>query len=203
MRANQLIYAVYLMTMLATYTRPSELLGVLRGDLQPPVNRVTANWHLILLPEERPDRSKVYAANDSVDMKCEWTPWMPQVMEALAMGDPDERIFPFEYGTFAKAFKVALRRLGLPDIVPYQARHSGPSIDAAKNLRDRAEIKARGRWVAEKSVSRYEQRARLVMGYNRLPPLLQSHLRDCERQLPDLLLGNISAEALPWPRPGA
>ena len=93
-----------------------------------------------------------------------------------------------------------LTHLGLPAIVPYQARHSGPSIDAARSLRTRAAIKARGRWCSDRSVLRYEQRARLIAGYNKLPVTLQQHLNECERLLPALLLGKISVEVLPWPQ---
>ena len=45
-------------------------------------------------------------------------------------------------------------------LVPYVARHSGPSIDAALGTSKRKEIKDRGRWKADRSVLRYEQRAR-------------------------------------------
>ena len=45
--------------------------------------------------------------------------------------------------------------------VPYQARHSGASIDAALSLRTRGEAEARERWASEISVTRFESKARL------------------------------------------
>ena len=63
---------------------------------------------------------------------------------ALILSTLMEAIFPFAYGVFLKALRTAWRRLGV-DVVAYQARHSGPSIDAARHLRSRSEIKSRGR----------------------------------------------------------
>ena len=192
-------FAIYLMMMVATYTRPSELLSVQRRDLQKPLTNVSLHWQLLLFPEERPERSKVYAANDSIELQAEWAPWLPAVASTLAKGGQKERIFPFSYGEFCSAFRKAVESLQLPTMVPYQARHSGPSIDAARNLRDRASIKARGRWTADKSVLRYEQRARLVASFNKLPHSLQDYSKECEQKLPDLFLGKLLVDAQPLP----
>ena len=196
LRMRLLSFAIYLMMMVASYTRPSELLSAQRRDLQKPVANVSSHWQLLLFPEERPERSKVYAANDSIELSVKWAPWLPTICEALSRGNPEELIFQFTYADFMKSFSEALRNLGLPKIVPYQARHSGPSIDAAMGLRNRSEIKARGRWSADKSVLRYEQRARLTQSFNKLPVALQSYLTECEEKLGDLLCGKLSVETV-------
>ena len=48
---------------------------------------------------------------------------------------------------------------------------------------------------SEKSVIRYEQRARLAQTYQRLPASLQAHLDRCEQHLGDVLLGRMAADA--------
>ena len=96
-------------------------------------------------------------------------------------------MFPFSCPQFLKVWGPVTHELGLK-AVPYEARHSGPSIDASRGLRTRAEIKARGRWALEKSVTRYEKRARLLQSFNRLGPGMQAYLLECERRLGDMLV---------------
>ena len=60
------------------------------------------------------------------------------------------------------------------------ARHSGPSIDAALDTRTRKEIIDRGRWKSDRSVLRYEQRARLHKSFHRLPAAFQAYALRCE-----------------------
>ena len=81
-------------------------------------------------------------------------------------------------------------------MVPYESRHSGPAVDAARGNRSRGEIKDRGRWKSENSVIRYEQRARLAQSYQRLPAAVQSHADLCEKHLGDIVLGRMLATAL-------
>ena len=46
------------------------------------------------------------------------------------------------------------------NVTPCQARHSGPSIDRATNVRPLSECKSRGQWRTDQSVQRYEKSAR-------------------------------------------
>jgi hypothetical protein len=187
--------AVYLVWMVTTYMQPGKPLTVRRGDLVAPVRGVSVEWHVNLFPEERPDRSKTYASNDSVCLTTKLAPWFPRLMRALAKGPSSELLFSFSYPNFCKAFEHCRKELGLPPIVPYKSRHSGPSIDMARGNRNRQEIRDRGRWKSEKSVIRYEQRARLAQSCQRLPASLQAHLDRCEQHLGDVLLGRMAADA--------
>ena len=83
--------------------------------------------------------------------------------------------------------------------VPYQARHSGASLDAARGLRSRAEIKARGRWASDRSVARYESKARVAESSDCLPKPRLQHLQLCEHRLEELLCGRVAAQSLPLP----
>ena len=151
--------------------------------------------YLHLFPEERPDRSKVYAANDSIELACAWAPWMPFACEALHTLPHGSPLWPFDYAMYSMEFSRVVRRLGL-DMVPYQARHSGPSIDAARGSRTRAERKDRGRWASDTSVIRYERTARLMESFNQLPARLQSHGLECERRLAALFYGQVAPAEL-------
>eukprot|EP00973_Karenia_brevis_P067713 9420352-Karenia_brevis.AAC.1 len=61
-----------------------------------------------------------------------------------------------------KEFQRAAEALQLkPRPVLHQLRHSGPSADRAEKLRTLLEIKHRGRWMADKSVARYNKQGRI------------------------------------------
>ena len=128
----------------------------------------------------------------------EWAPWLPASALALSEGPASERVFPFTYPEYLLEFHKSIHRQGLK-AVPYQARHSGPSIDAARLCRTREEIKARGRWAADKSVLRYEQRARLMKSVNALSPSQASLATQCEARIEELLRGQCQADILPLP----
>lgn len=83
--------------------------------------------------------------------------------------------------------------------VPYQARHSGASIDAALGLRSRVEIKARGRWKSDRSVARYESKARIAESVDALPKAMLYHLQACHRHLEELLCQRVEARTHPPP----
>ena len=68
---------------------------------------------------------------------------------------PSEKIFEYRYEDFTKEFRRATRALGRKDIVPYQCRHSGASLD-------KLEIKKRGMWKSDNSIVRYQKSGRLA-----------------------------------------
>ena len=188
--------AVYLVWLVATYMRPNEPLKILKGDVVQPVANVSREWLVNLFPEERDDRSKTYAANDSVSLHVSWAPWFQDLLPALVKGRADEPVFDFSYPTFLEIFMKALRRLGLPPVVPYEARRSVPAIDVSRNLRTRQEVKERGRWKSDKSVQRYEQLARRALSFFRLGASLQTKCRACKDALGDVLLGRRPPDGL-------
>ena len=66
------------------------------------------------------------------------------------------RVWNFTYAEYLKVFQEAARELGV-QVVPYQARQSGPSIDRANRRRDLNEVQKRGGWMTRKTVQRYEK----------------------------------------------
>ena len=107
-------------------------------------------------PEDRPLRSKTCAANDTVELYCPWCESLPLTATALRHGNPMERVFNCSYHDFLVVWGKVIEATRLGDstqpLVPYRARHSGPSIDAALGTRTRKEIKDRGRWKSDRSV---------------------------------------------------
>ena len=122
---------------------------------------------MLLYPEDRPLSSKTYAANDTVELYCPWC------ATSLSHGNRAERIFSFSYHDFLVVWSRVIEATRLGDIiqplVPYMARHSGPSIDAALATRTRMEIKDRGRWKSDRSVL-----------LHRLPAAYQAYALKCE-----------------------
>ena len=82
-------------------------------------------------------------------------PWTGAIAKILREGGESELIWPFSYPDFSREFGRSDRRFGVEhSVVPYMARHSGPSIDRMSGLRDLLEIQKRGRWLQFKSVQR-------------------------------------------------
>ena len=149
----------------------------------------------MLFPEERGDRSKTYAANDTIEMHCAWCQTLERSCAAVATGDPRELVFPLAYPQALTVLRDSCRVLQL-HVVPYQARHSGPSIDAALGTRTRKELKDRGRWKDDRSLRRYEQRARLMKSFNAASPSHRALLQTCERLFDEMFMGRVSPDAV-------
>ena len=174
--------ALFVLIMLCTYLRPGQLLSVRGTGLTPPTQGVTAHWSLLVHPEELVGRSKIGDANVSILLDSSWAKWIGPAMKELKETAGDGPLWTFDYGDLLKFFRRAARDMGVPKLVPYQARHSGPSIDAARHLRTLADIKKRGQWRADKSVLRYERHARLASGYRQHPSEVQRYASECERR---------------------
>ena len=195
-RRGHWLMAVKVMVDLSAYLRPNDGFSMQRRDLVPPVAGVTQCWSLLLYPEERLARSKVGAFDDSIMMDSTYTPWLPDILKEMAVGPPLECPWPFDYTSFSKEFKVSASRIGMNNLVPYQLRHSGASIDSARRLRSLAEIKKRGRWSSDQSVKRYERGAKLGANMMELSRALRDMCDKCERQLEDLFLGRVQASVV-------
>ena len=117
-------------------------------------------------------------------------------LEALKQQPATAPLRDFQYGEYLGAFRQASQNLGL-DLSPYQTRHSGPSIDRARNWRSLYEVQKRGNWKTYKSVARYEKAGRLSLSYQSLPRSLQVYTDLCEQCLGDVLLNRRPPPAAP------
>ena len=191
--------ATYVLWMLVTYNRPSEPLSVRRRDISRPMAGVSPQWTVLLWPAERDGRSKVLGSDDSLSLDTKIVPWFPTVVAALAEGPQHAKIFNFTYAEFAKEFTRARKKLKIKRLVPYQARHSGASIDLCLQYRGLAETKSRGRWASEKSMLRYNKAAKLAQSMKQFDRRQCDFFEAAERQLEALFLGRVAPESLRLP----
>ena len=194
---RQWAMALYVLLLVSTYMRPGEGLQLRRGDLIPPAPGVLTTWSILLFPQERVASSKTLAKDDSLIMDSPLMKWWDQVLPALAVGDPKEKVWPFSYADFVPVFKEVAAEIGLPSLVPYQARHSGASIDIAGRHRSLAEVQRRGRWKTLASVQRYERHAQLGKSESSLSDRQKFVFQFALDHLPALILGRLSPEQLP------
>ena len=152
-----------------------------------PPTHASGSWTVLLFPQEQLRRSKTNQADDTVLMDGSTCPWMKFIYKVLASGDPAEKIFPWKYPFLARTFGAAARSIQVP-IVPYQARHSGASIDASRRLRPLLEVQKRGRWQTMKSVTRYEKGGRLAETWKTLTAAQKRHFEVCENNLERIIL---------------
>ncbi|CAK0815512.1 unnamed protein product, partial [Prorocentrum cordatum] len=126
----------------------------------------------------------VCIALDSKRARCS-TPLWP----LPAKDDPDDLVFTFEYLACVRAFQSIVKELGIEDrIIPYQARHSGPSIDASRRWRTADEVQRRGQWKQARSPIRYEKGARLGESWAGPHPRPQVVCELCGRHFADIVL---------------
>ena len=154
-RNKKPLMAIHVLMMVVTYWRPGELLQSMREDLIRPMHGVPSDWSLLFHPVQRGMPSKTQSYDDTIDLKNQIYPWITKVAAVLAAGRRSEKIFEYRFEDFSKEFRRATRALGLKDIVPYQCRHSGASLDKAGQHRI-LEIKKRGRWKSDNSIARNE-----------------------------------------------
>ena len=95
------------------------------------------------------------------------------------------KMFPQDYYTFLKHWKQGLVQIGLEETfaVPYQLRHAGASWDRFKKFRSQLEVKMRGRWAADSSMTRYEKHALLNQIFEDLPQTIQNDSRQAMTRL--------------------
>ena len=144
-------------------------------------------------------RSKTGAKDDSLLLDTPWCLWLNRLVQTMAEGPPEESVFNFCYGHYLTEFKAAVTVTGLAGLVPYQARHSGPSIDRSRGIRSLAEVARRGRWQSPASIRRFERHARLGQMAQSFTPRQLLSFAQAEKHLGDMLLGHRSVEA--WTPP--
>ena len=181
--------AVWVLLGLSAYLRPSENMRLRRKDLVPPASGVTRSWALLVAPEEVGVPTKVNTVDDSVLLDSPWLMWLTPALRALREGDLNLPLWDFEYPSLTRELKVVSEYLGLPPVVPYQLRHSGPSLDRIRGDRTQEECRKRGRWQSHGSLVRYEKHARLAQEWNAYAEQQREHFLMCEERLEAVVLG--------------
>ena len=179
---------VFNLLQLSTYHRPSTLLKLKKMGLVPPTSGVTGTWSILTSLTETSDISKTGTKDDAVLLDSPFLDFIEPVLRRLAKGPPLAPVWTFTYPEYLEVFNQCAKDLKV-EVVPYQARHSGPSIDYAAKLRTLEEIRKRGNWASRKSVTRYEKGGRLAASWNLLSPSTQMACRSAERFLREIVLG--------------
>ena len=186
-KAGQTRMALFLLLSVSTYSRPSELFRCTTRCLVRPSRGALNEWALLLAAQEYETPTKTGDFDHSVALDSAWLrPWVQPFLEALKQQSPTAPLWDFRYGEYLDMFRQAARSLGL-DLSPYQTRHSGPSIDRARDWRSLYDVQKRGAWRAYKSVVRYEKHGRLSLSYHNLPRHIQVYADLCEQCVGDVL----------------
>jgi len=181
--------AMFTLMCVSGYFRPSELLSLRRCDLVPPAAGVLEHWSVLLFPEELGRSSKTGLFNDSVELDDEKLTFLRPVWAAMAAMPGEGRLWNFDYPAYVMEFRRGVTRLLCPSVVPYQMRHSGPSIDLADRRRSLAEAQQRGRWSQARSMVRYERHARLAAEWAKVPAQTRARCEAAAARLEELILG--------------
>ena len=181
--------ALFNLLQVSTYHRPGSLLRLRKMGLVRPTAGVTGTWSMVTNLSETTEMSKVGAQDESILLDSDWLQFAPPMYKALIRGEPMDHVWNFTYPEYLKVFNQCAAELKIP-VVPYQARHSGPSIDRATKVRDLEEVRKRGQWLTRQSVMRYEKAGRLAATWQRLSPSTQAACKSAERYIEDIMLGH-------------
>ena len=183
---SQYDMAVFMLLSLSSYARPSSLLRLQARHMVAPTARAKF-WALLLDPLEEGKPSKTGEFDNSVILDQPWVVQLSPALAELAARPATESVWPFDYGEYASQFRQASLALGI-SVVPYQARHSGASLDRMNGFRSLLEVKGRGGWKLDSSVLRYEKHARLGFSEQAKDPRLISYGETCAARLADIIL---------------
>lgn len=190
--------ALYTLLLVSAYLRPSEGMALRRADFLPPTVGATGTWSILIAPSEIGATTKTGDSDDSILLDSRWLEWASPAWRLLCEGVPGSCVWSFTYPAYLKEFKLIRDRLKIPDLVPYAARHSGPSVDRALGVRSQEEVRKRGRWKQHRSMTRYEKAARLAATARSYTPSISAFMDVCEAQLADVVLG-LRTDRLPLP----
>ena len=186
---NYVLMGVLTLLLVDAYLRPCDAFPLTAGQLLPPAAGISSSWGLLLQPSEAGEVSKTGESDDTVLMDSPHLQWLRPVWETLHDQPPSNLLFPFGYAAFVVEFKKTVRALGVKEAVPYQARHSGPSIDLALRRRDLKSAKKRGRWRTDRSLRRYEKAGRLLRVADRWTAAQRAHFNRSVDLVEGLILG--------------
>ena len=181
--------AIFNLIQLSTYHRPGALLKLRKMGLVRPTPGISEHWAVITSLTETSDVGKTGAKDESVFLDSKWIRFLHPLLEELKKGKKMDYVWNFNYGEYLSVFRSCCQDLKI-DLVLYQARHSGPSMDRASNFRTQEEVRQRGGWVSRQSVARYEKAGRLAASWQKLESSVQITCRAAETNLEAIILGH-------------
>ena len=107
-------------------TQTLEFLGTSGGGVR--------SWVILLFPQAGTASTKTGDADDTISLDSKRCLWMGPVFERLQQRQPQDKVFlNLNYAEYLLLLRRAAANLQV-DMVPYQGRHSGASVDRAENL---------------------------------------------------------------------
>ena len=143
----------------------------------------------MLRPSEAGEVGKTGESDDTIILDSPHLQWLRPVLETLHDQDPDALVFPFGYAAYTYEFKKTVVALGVKDAVPYQARHSGSSIDLALHRRELKAAKKRGRWKTDRSLRQFKKAGRFLRVADRWSAAQRAHFNRSVDIVEALILG--------------
>ena len=169
--------AVFLLILVSTHLRPSELLRARVRDLHPRSRTEVKSWRLLVSSEESGTPTQTGNFSDSVLLDVPCTLWS---LHAVRNTEEDEPLWDVNFAELTANLKQRTGAgTGRHRLLGEAQRNSGPPMDTVQGLRTiEPEEKKRRRWVSDKSIIRFEPRARLASEW--------SKLKDEQRSVPAL-----------------
>lgn len=181
--------AIFNLVQLSSYHRPGTLLKLRKIGLVKPTAGITRNWSLVTSLSETMDVSKTGTKDDSILLDSDYIQFLNPYLSQISKGNKTSMVWSFNYAEYLSVFHLCCKDLKI-ELVPYQARHSGPSIDRAKNVRTQEEVRKRGGWLSRQSVARYEKAGRLAASWQKLPSPVQQACLLAEKYMTEIFQGH-------------
>ena len=115
--------AAFILILLVTYMRPSELLALRKKDLVPLLVPLLPCWSIVTAASETAVLFKTGVRDGSVLMDQRWLQWVKKLLPALKAVNPEEKIWN------------ATDTLGPSGTTMYQTRLRGANIDRVRGFR--------------------------------------------------------------------
>jgi len=189
--------AMFVMTALSLYSRPSSCLGARKCDLIRPAAGVSSVWSLQQHAWETGVANKLNLYDEGNILDSPYLSRLGALYAALAERGNTANLWGFDYPELAAGIRRAAILLGVPELVPYELRHSGVTIDISRSWRDIPAAQRRGGWAKPRSMHRYEHSARLSAVWDALSIEQKRFFSDAEVWMPDVLLGRSHPMRLP------
>ena len=123
------------LVMFEAYLRSGEMLSLKPSSFLAPDGGGVRSWVILLFPQARTGNSKTGEADDTISLDSKRCLWTEPVFERLQQRQPQDKVFlNLNYAEYLLLLRRAAANLQV-DMVPYQGRDSGASVDRAENLR--------------------------------------------------------------------
>ena len=169
---HRLDYAFLSALQYDTYMPPSECIALTTHHVGYPAGGRYNRWSIVICPSELGETTKTGTADDSVMVADRPDrSWLAEAM-TLYMARVNSKLFPnVTLSSYEKWCELGTRELQYKSacIKPHVLRHSGASNDVFHQRRPLQEVQKRGRWLARKSVTRYEKHALLLKRWEQAP----------------------------------